>query len=37
MQWIEETGYARVDFSDQPQALSNLNSPEDIAAVASPS
>lgn len=33
MRWIEETGYASVDFSDQPQVLSNLNSPEDIALV----
>lgn len=30
MEWIEATGYGRVDFSDQPQLLSNLNSPEDI-------
>ncbi|WP_126455298.1 molybdenum cofactor guanylyltransferase MobA [Sulfuriflexus mobilis] len=30
MQWVEATGYARVDFSEQPQRLSNLNSPEDI-------
>ncbi|MDT8405224.1 molybdenum cofactor guanylyltransferase MobA [Sulfuriflexus sp.] len=33
MRWIEETGYASVDFSDQPQALSNLNSLDDIALV----
>jgi molybdopterin-guanine dinucleotide biosynthesis protein A len=30
MEWIEATGYARVDFSEQPQLLSNLNSPEDL-------
>lgn len=30
MKWVEETGYASVDFSEQPQSLSNLNSPEDI-------
>jgi len=33
MRWIDETGYVSVDFSDQPQALTNLNSPEDIALV----
>ena len=30
MKWIEATGYASVDFSEQPHLLSNLNSPEDI-------
>jgi molybdopterin-guanine dinucleotide biosynthesis protein A len=30
MEWIKATGYARVDFSDQPQLLSNLNSLEDL-------
>lgn len=25
MNWIEKTGYARVDFSDRPQVLRNLN------------
>lgn len=30
MKWIEDTGYASVDFSAQPQLLSNLNSQEDI-------
>jgi molybdopterin-guanine dinucleotide biosynthesis protein A len=30
MKWIEATGYARVDFSEQPQLLSNLNSLEDL-------
>jgi molybdopterin-guanine dinucleotide biosynthesis protein A len=30
MKWIEATGYASVDFSEHPQLLSNLNSPEDL-------
>ena len=34
MKWIEATGYASVDFSEQPQSLSNLNSPEDIRSLA---
>lgn len=34
MQWIEATGYTGVDFSDRPQLLSNLNSPEDIRLLA---
>lgn len=34
MTWIEATGYACVDFSAQPQLLSNLNSPQDIGLLA---
>lgn len=37
MKWIEDSGYACVDFSAQPQLLSNLNSQEDIGLLANKS